>query len=112
MKFEDLVTFAKAGYKPAEVKELLELQIDSEKVTKDPENEEKEPEKDTKDSENEEKEQEKDEKEPEPDYKKLYEESQAKLKEAQKANVSKDVSNSDDKKSDDDIVKDLFRSFM
>ena len=31
MKFEDLVTFAKAGYKPSDVKELLELQVESEK---------------------------------------------------------------------------------
>ena len=92
MKFEDLVAFAKAGYKPADVKELLEMQIESNQPEPEPEPIQ--------------------EPEPEPDYKKLYEESLAKLKEAQKANVLKDVSSSDDNKSDDDIVKDLFRSFM
>ena len=95
MKFEDLVTFAKAGYKPSEVKELLELQVESEK---EPLLEDKEPLPEDK--------------EPEVDYKKLYEETQEKLKEAQKANVTKDVSNSEDEPSDEDIVKDLFRSFM
>ena len=100
MKFEDLVAFAKAGYKPADVKELLEMQIESNQPEPEPEPiQEPEPEPIQ-------------EPEPEPDYKKLYEESLAKLKEAQKANVLKDVSSSDDNKSDDDIVKDLFRSFM
>lgn len=108
MKFEDLVAFAKAGYKPADVKELLEMQIESNQPEPEPEpTPEPEPEP-TPEPEPEPT----PEPEPEPDYKKLYEESQAKLKEAQKANVLKDVSNSDDKKSDDDIVKDLFRSFM
>ena len=96
MKFEDLIAFAKAGYKPADVKELLEMQIESNQPDPEPEpTPEPEPEP-----------------EPEPDYKKLYEESQVKLKEAQKANVNRDVSNSGDNSSDEDIVNDLFRSFM
>ena len=105
MKFEDLITFAKAGYKPAEVKELLELQIENNQPepepTPEPEPEptpEPEPEPEPTP-------------EPEPDYKKLYEESQKALKEAQEANVRKDASKSDDK-SDEDIVNELFRSYM
>ena len=109
MKFEDLVTFAKAGYKPSEVKELLELQVESEK---EPLLEDKEPLPEDKEPLPEDKEPLPEDKEPEVDYKKLYEETQEKLKEAQKANVTKDVSNSEDEPSDEDIVKDLFRSFM
>ena len=104
MKFEDLIAFAKDGYKPADVKELLEMQIESNQPDPEPEpTPEPEPEP-TPEPEPE--------PEPEPDYKKLYEESQVKLKEAQKANVNRDVSNSGDNSSDEDIVNDLFRSFM
>lgn len=121
LSINDIVALAKQGYKPADVKELIEM---SKEDDKKPENsvsipspllddvpsetgaaivapaapEPSEPKKD---------------KEPEPDYKALYEKTKIDLDKAQKENIKKDISDRyDDEKSDDDILKDLFKQFM
>lgn len=118
---KDIVELAKAGYKPNEVKELIELSkteendtpsisgssdtagetipLTSTESTPNPSftsevSPAEEPEK------------------PETDYKALYEASQIELKEAQKANIKRDISSADDNKSDEDILKDLIKEFI
>lgn len=118
---KDIVELAKAGYKPNEVKELIELSkteendtpsisgssdtagetipLTSIESTPNPSftsevSPAEEPEK------------------PETDYKALYEASQLELKEAQKANIKRDISSADDNKSDEDILKDLIKEFI
>ena len=120
---KDIVELAKAGYKPNEVKELIELSKTEENDTPSisgssdtageintPSNNVQystpnpsftgeispaaEPDK------------------PETDYKALYEASQLELKEAQKANIKRDISSADDNKSDEDILKDLIKEFI
>lgn len=111
MIFTDILALAKAGYSPADVKELLSLDTGS-PVTlpgspstptggdinkEDPKQEPKEePKEDPK-------------QEPTEDQKKIAELEQA-LAEAQKLNVNKDLS--DKIISDEDKLKDLFRGFM
>lgn len=105
MKFEDLVAFAKAGYTPADVKELMALEpvAEPEKEPKEVEDKEqvKQPEEVIKDK-----------KDDEVDYKALYEESQKKLKAAQEANIRKDSTDSDGSISDEEHLNNLFRSFL
>ena len=112
----DLITLAKAGYTPGQVKELIALSekaedakpeeqqaataptfeaaTESAEPVKAPENEEKQTEPEKK----------------EIDYKALYEKSQEDLKKAQAVNRSKDLSdNATDPQSD---LQDIFRSFL
>lgn len=119
LKFTDIIELAKQGYKVADIKELLALEVpdsqqpgaeDGERKTEDTDPPKEEPEEP---------------KEGKPDnvdYKKLYEDSKRqqdelakKLEEAQKSNTNKDVSGDKDKpdeKSDLDLVNELARSFM
>ena len=121
---KDIVELAKAGYKPNEVKELIELSKTEENNTpsisgsSDTAGEMNNPQSNNiQDStpnpsftgeispaEETEK--------PETDYKALYEASQIELKEAQKANIKRDISSDDDNKSDEDILKDLIKEFI
>lgn len=91
MKFSDIITLAKAGYKPGEIKELLELATPEEPEPQPEPVPEPEP---------------APEPEPEPDYKSLYEESQKKLKAAQKAVIKQPVTPAEEK-SIEDILKDV-----
>ena len=107
MKFADILALAKAGYTPADVKELMALdkdpapaeeQLDSTGTQKLPgdgepiqapekaKEAESTPDNDKSDA---------DQKPEAIDYKKLYEDSQSALKEAQKANTSQDNSRKD-----------------
>ena len=118
---KDIVELAKAGYKPNEVKELIELSkteengtpsisgssdtagetipLTSTESTPNPSfTSEVSPAEETE--------------KPETDYKALYEASQLELKEAQKANIKRDISSADDNKSDEDILKDLIKEFI
>lgn len=120
---KDIVELAKAGYKPNEVKELIELSKNEEnnstiisgssddagEMDNPPSNivqdstpihsfTELSPAEET----------EKD----DTDYKALYEASQLELKEAQKANIKRDISSEEDNKSDEDILKDLIKEFI
>ena len=120
---KDIVELAKAGYKPNEVKELIELSKTEENDTpsisgsSDTAGETIPPSNNVQDStpnpsftgeispaEETEK--------PETDYKALYEASQLELKEAQKANIKRDISSADDNKSDEDILEDLIKEFI
>ena len=116
VSLQDLITLAKAGYTPGQVKELITL---SEKVmepvpeepqaatapTSEAATESAEPEKATENAEKA--------KEPEKeviDYKALYEKSQEDLKTAQAVNRSMDLSdNATDPQSD---LQDIFRSYL
>ena len=91
MNIKDIIALAKAGYKPGEIKELLELAVP------DPEPEKNDPEPDP----------EPENKDPEPDYKAMYEESQKKLLAAQKANQRQQV-DVPEEKTLADILKDVF----
>lgn len=112
LTIKDIVDLAKAGYKPADVKELMELSksnndTSSEAAPADTESEtpEKNPQIDPPAGVAE------DEKE-EPDYKSLYESTKKELEKAQKANIKTDISSEDDYISDSDIIKDLIKDFM
>lgn len=110
MKFSDIVTLAKAGYKPKDVKELMALDTektepepDDKKDKKDPDPdpeatdpEHKDPEPDTK----------KDPEDPEPDYKKLYEDSKKTLEKLQAKN-RKDPDKRTEPKTDEEIAIDF-----
>lgn len=89
--FNDVVSLAKAGWTPAQVKEILEAEKNSQEL---PEEAKKDlPEEETPEKEAE-----------EIDYKSLYEDSQKKLKEAQKQNLKNDELK-DDSLSIDEIIK-------
>ena len=113
LTIKDIVELAKAGYKPAEVKELLELSK-SEDNKEVPEDNKEAPE-DKKEEPKEKKEVPEDKKEDEDkdiDYKSLYESTKKELDKAQKENRKKDISSDEDNKTDEDILKDLFKEFM
>lgn len=107
LSIKDIVELAKAGYKVADVKELLDLskvetdikedssivadeKIDTISVTTSEIEDDK----------------------PEIDYKKLYEDTKKELETAQKKNINKDISNTEDDISDTDILTNLFKEFM
>lgn len=100
MKFEDILAFAKAGYKPSEIKELLEMETSSDVKTEDIQT----PEEATPNQPTEENKPEAD----EIDYKKLYEESQKQLKQAQQAN--RNTASTKTVESDDDLAMKFIRS--
>lgn len=121
LTIKDIVDLAKAGYKPADVKELMEISksnndtsseatpadTDSEATPADTESETPEnnpPIDPTAGGAEDEKE--------EPDYKSLYESTKKELEKAQKANIKTDISSEDDDISDSDIIKDIIKDFM
>lgn len=116
LTIKDIVDLAKAGYKPADVKELIEISKSNSDMSSegDPEGSPENPSKDidisipvtpVKGSPEEDKQE-------EPDYKALYETTKIELDKAQKMNVRADISSAEDNKSDTDILKDLFKEFM
>lgn len=115
LTIKDILDFAKAGWKPADVKEVIELSktadVKETDTSDSPSNDEPpeepaaaapvlqvipetEPEKD------------------EVDYKSLYESTKIELDKAQKVNSRLDISSAEDDKTDEDILKDLFKEFM
>lgn len=111
MNITDIIALAKAGYKKADIKELLELETDN------PNNSESKPTETQTEGAPEVTEEKNvtvqpESKEPELDYKALYEQSQAELKKAQQKNINKDVSNVQQGPSDMDILNDITASFM
>lgn len=108
---KDTITLLSKGYSKKEIDEMIALDDQKEQDDKkDPKPEDKKDPKpeDKKDPEPEDK------KDPEPDYKALYEQAQKDLKEAQKANSKKDISDDLQKKQfeADESLKNLVRSFM
>lgn len=126
MIFSDIIALAKAGYSPADVKELMALNTDSscgnsassEQIVTTPDQSGSEGAEDKKeDPAQEPKKEEPEKKDSEPEikteeaalYKMEIDRLKRSLAEAQKNNVTKDLS---DKLSDDDKFKNLFRGFM
>ena len=109
MKFTDILELAKQGYTPKDIKELLELNVSDNSEEKPPE--EVRTEEAATDAPNEQNDEATREREEVLDYKKLYEESQEKLKKAQKENINQNISNPN-QKSNEDIINELARSFM
>lgn len=114
LTIKDIVDLAKAGYKPADVKELIEISKSNDDRSSDvppadsdtdkEDNAENNPQIDpnaggTEDPN-------------EPDYKSLYETTKKELEKVQKENAKKDISSEDDYISDSDIIKDLIKDFM
>lgn len=111
MNFSDVLAFAKAGWTPADVKEMMkattEEQPKDEGSLDAQENVSRETLVDSEQPKEEiQKEQE------DIDYKALYEAEQKKVKELQNANIKRDIKGEQDNKTDDDIVADFVRSFM
>ena len=118
MKFTDIIELAKQGYKPNDIKELLELSKATEDAQKDdlPDegNTQKNPEKDQDQDVPEDKTPDvpgEDDKDKAPDYKSLYEAEKTKNATLQKMVMKVDISGSDDK-SDQDIFADVMKDFM
>ena len=113
----DLLTFAKSGWTPAEVKEVMALDKAAEEA---PENTPKDSEvTEVQNAQEGKPEVLSEEKEEAPDYKKLFEDQQKqidelnkKLEAAQKANTMTDVSNSVQKKSAQETVNDIFKNVI
>ena len=109
MKFTDILELAKQGYTPKDIKELLELNVSDNSEEKPPE--EVRTEEAATDAPNEQNDEATRESEEVLYYKKLYEESQEKLKKAQKENINQNISNPN-QKSNEEIINELARSFM
>lgn len=112
MTIGDIVALAKAGYKPADVKELIEMTKEEKKDIADTSNsaidDSSEPAAEVSPSASAAPE----EPEDDTDYKALYEQAKKDLATAQKENVTKDISSAEDDQSDADIIKDLIKEFM
>lgn len=115
LNLTDIVALAKQGYKPADIKELIALSTDSESNQQDDAGQNQgegqtpegtgEPEKPTEETEPNHK------PEQELDYKKMYEESQKALAEAQKKNVNQNAGGTEEA-SDQELLDSLMQSFM
>ena len=99
MNITDIIALAKAGYKVADIKELISMAEDKSEDKSDDKSDDKSEDK--------------------VDYKALFEKLDAdnkKLKATleilQKSNIDKDMSGKDDKPTDDDILIDFCKSFM
>ena len=108
MKFSDVITLAKQGFTPADIREFLKLETEPEKENpaEDPqqEPEEEQPAEDPQ----QEPEEEQPAEDPQPDYKKLYEEEKAKRQAAaRKQEVAKD-----DSKSVEDTLLDIAKMYI
>ena len=102
MKLDDIIALAKQGYKPSDVKELIEFSKDESKD--EPEEEPKEePEEEPKDE---------PEEEPKDEKQKEIDELKGQIKKLQEENSRKDNSDNEDLKSDDEKLVDLFRDFI
>lgn len=121
LKLDDIVALAKQGYKPADVKELIELSKstdaapDSSEDVADTGNDTSTETEDDKKNEEASKGTVADEA-PEDvkviDYKKKVEELEKKIQDLQKANTHKNIADHDDNKSDSDVFADVMKSFM
>lgn len=109
----DIVALAKAGYKPADVKELIEMTKEEKDIadpSKPANDDSSEPASAASDPPAAEVPDETE--EDDTDYKALYEQAKKDLATAQKENSTKDISSEEDNQSDADIIKDLIKEFM
>lgn len=117
LNLNDIIALAKQGYKPSDIKELIELSQTEEQTQPAPEQSQTEPEQPTADNVPETAPTEETQKEgnssaPEVDYKKKVEELEAKLSALQKQNTKQNADKSENKKSDAEMFADTMRSFM
>lgn len=109
MKLDDIIALAKQGYKPSDIKELIELSKDSteevETIQGDAPADGGESDHTTQESEP----TETTETETVIDYKKLYEEEHDKLLNAQRNNINQNMGLND--KSDEDVINEFFKKF-
>lgn len=114
MKFEDLVALAKAGYKVAEIKELLNMEptavTDTDPTQSDTQIDKEAEANEPVSSNTTQTEEDSDQIEETVDYRALYEESQKKLAQAQASNLHKEIINND--KSDEDVLKEICSTFI
>lgn len=117
LKLDDIFALAKQGYKPSDIKELIELSKEAE-VTKESDSSTQEENNNDETPSHENTvapEDEKQTKEAEDskivDYKKKVEELEKTISDLQKANTRKNVADTDTP-SDSEVVADLFKSFM
>lgn len=104
MKLKDIIDLAKAGYTPADIKELVSLTVpEPEPEPTEPEPTEPEPTKPT--------EPEPEPTEPEPDYKKLYEEEKAAREKLQHDFRRQEIEDEDEIQ-DETLIENLVRDFM
>ena len=115
LNLNDIIALAKQGYKPADIKELIELS-----KSEGPAPEGEKPEDDQKKEQPKEKPEDDQKKEPQEaekpeddtvDYKKKAEELEKKLSEVQKANTKQNADKSEEK-SDAEMFADVMKSFM
>lgn len=117
LKLDDIIALAKQGYKPADVKELIELSKSTDEApasedvadtgnTSTPTEDEK-PEENQSTVADASAEDDK-----VIDYKKKVEELEKKIQDLQKANTKKNIADTDDSKSDSEVFADVMKSFM
>ena len=120
LKLDDIIALAKQGYKPADIKELIELSKSADEApdssegaadtgsTSTPAEDDKKSEEASKGTITD--------ASPEDDkvidYKKKAEELEKKIQDLQKANIHKNIADNDDNKSDSDVFADAMKSFM
>lgn len=115
LNLNDIIALAKQGYKPSDIKELIELskteeasedqKVQPTEIPEDkPEEKEAPKEEDQKDG--------ADSEDKIVDYKKKAEELEKKLSEMQKANTKQNADKSENKKSDAELFADVMKSFM
>lgn len=120
LKLDDIVALAKQGYKPADVKELIELSKSTDAAPDSSENvadtgtpsTESEDDKKNEESSKGIVADEAPEDDKIIDYKKKAEELEKKIQDLQKANTHKNIADPDDNKSDFDVFADVMKSFM
>lgn len=103
MKFSEIITLAKQGYKPGDIKELMSLA--------DPEEEKADPEPEKKETEPEKKNPEPEKKEPEENYKVIVEKLKKQIADLQQQNTRTDISR-EQFKTDQEILNDLYKSII
>ena len=120
LKLDDIIALAKQGYKPSDVKELIELSKTADAASEETKNNEVDTNEEESNAEDKTQEQpsdtgkQSDSAEADTkviDYTKRSEELEAKLKELQKANTKKNIADTDTK-SDLDVFADAMKSFM
>lgn len=110
MKFSEIITLAKQGYKPGDIKELMAL-AEPEEEKADPEPEKKDPEPEKKNPEPEKKEPEPEKKEPEENYKVIVDKLKKQIADLQQQNTRTDISR-EQFKTDQEILNDLYKSII
>lgn len=111
MKLEDIIALAKQGYKPSDIKELISLAAENPDESKGTDSSD-EPEQGEPEDEKPEGTAGTDADPDDIDYKKLYEDSQNRIKELQAKNANKDLSGAASEKSEQEILNDIVRDFM